>query len=240
MFGGSVVAAVLGLLMAWKCTQCVRNNRKSAARMLKDKLNSTLDCTTNCAVAGFDCAVSLREQKPTPKDPDATDFFRLPRVRHNVSDKQASFDTADKDTDESESEEDDDSHVDDEDSNYVAMNEGNPARDAGFFKSRFPWLTSMSGRSVARGEQNTDASTEDVAACNEENEASYVTMDDATNEEANRNSTAEIIETVSGIGLEQSYVPLDESTRIDESDVIDVEKECYKTMDDGSSNTDKT
>lgn len=79
MYGGAAVAGVVLGMLIWKCFQ-LRKGQSSMIRSLKEKLNTDIDCTANCAMAGLECQVGFREQRPTASDPKAVDLFRLPVI----------------------------------------------------------------------------------------------------------------------------------------------------------------
>ena len=76
---GAIMLIGLSVFAGMKCSKWIRKRQQS--RSLQEKLNETLDYTTNCAVAGFECNVSVREQRPTSSDPNALDMVRFPRFR---------------------------------------------------------------------------------------------------------------------------------------------------------------
>ena len=66
----ALAAACLSFCLGYKCFSWCRQCHRE---------RSDMDCTTSCALAGVECAVSVGEQKPTENDPMGVDCCRLPR-----------------------------------------------------------------------------------------------------------------------------------------------------------------
>lgn len=80
-----VLAAAVGIglgLLVWKCRQW-KKGRSNVVRALKEKLNTDVDFTASCAMAGLECQIDFHEQKPTASDPLAVDMFRFPTLKPN-------------------------------------------------------------------------------------------------------------------------------------------------------------